>query len=655
MMQSFGAMAQTPQLPAKFSTGELRYDCRFSCTFSLVAGIPQINDFYRRKEWEKLAIKINAIGLDTSYSYYGLARAAAGLGFEDAARTYWELAKSTKPYMIPSGREPWGCPSERGRLLLDFCKEMQLLLADSDSSITKSFSDTTQLKDVIGENNSQNPQTDRAFCKKYTENELQLCLMSNAQDCEKGGAIKGVCFGTTTVQIGKFVGEFLNGKLSGTGVLYDNKNSRKVISNFKNSTYYGWTETQYTVPRTFTRMGYVWAGRDVGIFYVTVSTADSGYIEDYSDGRYLSASCMNGKITKAVSGDNILNAKEIPTNSIDIEKYPCDVTKFKEKYQNVAFNDGNKIICTQLLNQVEKNGASEFSAKGFNWKLGSLDALETIYKNGAKISWWDAQLGKEVSTDIPGLKRPTVGILKSHNNEVEWRRWYYNAYGINQIDWTIGGLPIMLFRTDPPIYLGDEIIKYKTNDKLPFFDALDGEASVPKYNFDGSCPSFILGYPTPEEIESAVSVYTTQYGKPDLKTFKSLHQDKQLDNFVAEWTLNDGTLIRLTKYISLMPKEQWRGGFDAANCLAYNAKYLGPNGLIQSERRSIIAGYGSLEKADARTKKNLREMEWENATKNPCTLQDHPRKFMLGEVIFISPAVVNKYVRLWKDFKKNDF
>ena len=438
-------------------------------------------------------------------------------------------------------------------------------------------------------------------------------------------------------------------------MLYDNKNSRNVISNFKNSTYYGWTETQNSVPRTYTKMGYVWAGREVGIFYRTGTTADSGDIEDYSDGRYLSASCMNGKISRVVYGDNVLNAKEIPTNSIDIEKYPCDVKKFKEKYQNVAFNDGNKIICTQLLNKVEKNGASEFSAKGFNWKLGALDALETIYKNGAKITWWDAQLGKEVSTDIPGLKRPTAGILNSHINEVEWRRWYYNAYGINQIDWTIGGLPIMLLRTDPPIYLGDEIIKYKTNDKLPFFDALDGEASVPKYNFDGSCPSFILGYPTPEEIESAVSVYTTQYGKPDLKTFKSLHQDKQLDNFVAEWTLNDGTLIRLTKYISLMPKEQWRGGFDAANCLAYNAKYLGPNGLIQSERRSIIAGYGSLEKADARTKKNLREMEWENATKNPCTLQDHPRKFMLGEVIFISPAVVNKYVRLWKDIKKNDF
>ena len=85
MMQSFGAMAQTPQLPAKFSTGELRYDCRFSCTFSLVAGIPQINDFYRRKEWEKLAIKINAIGLvDLASSQY--VRAASSNPNPAAAR-----------------------------------------------------------------------------------------------------------------------------------------------------------------------------------------------------------------------------------------------------------------------------------------------------------------------------------------------------------------------------------------------------------------------------------------------------------------------------------------------------------------------------------------------------------------------------------------
>ena len=126
-MQSFIVIAQPTQLPEKFSTGQLRYDCRFSCSWGWVSEINNINDLYRKKEWENLAIKLNTIGLETNYSYYGLARAAAGLGYENAARTYLELAKTTKPYMTISGNYHMGCG--RGRIL-DFCKELELILAE---------------------------------------------------------------------------------------------------------------------------------------------------------------------------------------------------------------------------------------------------------------------------------------------------------------------------------------------------------------------------------------------------------------------------------------------------------------------------------------------------------------------------------------------
>ena len=94
-MQSFGAFAQPTQLPEKFSTGELRYECRFWCLDIFYFNHKKILELYQEGKWEELAQKVHAIGIDTKFTYYSLARASQELGYKDASDKYFTIARST--------------------------------------------------------------------------------------------------------------------------------------------------------------------------------------------------------------------------------------------------------------------------------------------------------------------------------------------------------------------------------------------------------------------------------------------------------------------------------------------------------------------------------------------------------------------------------
>jgi hypothetical protein len=93
-MQSFGAIAQSNELPEKFSTGELRYDCIWGCNFQFDYSRGTFNQLYRNSDWKGLVKKVNEIGLKSRTSYFFLFKAAEQLKFYDAAQVYLDLAKA---------------------------------------------------------------------------------------------------------------------------------------------------------------------------------------------------------------------------------------------------------------------------------------------------------------------------------------------------------------------------------------------------------------------------------------------------------------------------------------------------------------------------------------------------------------------------------
>ena len=94
-MQSFSVMAQPTQLPEKFSTGELRYDCTYSCTGKAVASWAKLRQIYQEKKWNELIVGVDEIGLDSRYTYLLFARSAQEMGYGASAEKYFEVAMAS--------------------------------------------------------------------------------------------------------------------------------------------------------------------------------------------------------------------------------------------------------------------------------------------------------------------------------------------------------------------------------------------------------------------------------------------------------------------------------------------------------------------------------------------------------------------------------
>ena len=90
-----GISTSTPDFQSKFARGEIRLTCTLACAGSVGAARRKMRGFYDNKLWMDLAKEVSAIGFDNDQQYFYLGTAAAGLGYRNAARTYFNLARAS--------------------------------------------------------------------------------------------------------------------------------------------------------------------------------------------------------------------------------------------------------------------------------------------------------------------------------------------------------------------------------------------------------------------------------------------------------------------------------------------------------------------------------------------------------------------------------
>jgi hypothetical protein len=103
--------ALTPELQAKFmddlKSGKPTLDCGQQCRLTWVAQVPAIHQLDLAESWAPLADKVMQIGFGNDLAYYYLGQAAQGLGFHQAAISYYDtslaLATGTNPLLKCSG------------------------------------------------------------------------------------------------------------------------------------------------------------------------------------------------------------------------------------------------------------------------------------------------------------------------------------------------------------------------------------------------------------------------------------------------------------------------------------------------------------------------------------------------------------------------
>jgi len=73
-------------------TGAIRFDCVLACSFKFGYNRSQLKTYHDTKNWNLLAEKIQELKFQSDLSYFYLGKAAEGLGFYEAAQTYFNLA-----------------------------------------------------------------------------------------------------------------------------------------------------------------------------------------------------------------------------------------------------------------------------------------------------------------------------------------------------------------------------------------------------------------------------------------------------------------------------------------------------------------------------------------------------------------------------------
>ncbi|NOS98753.1 MAG: hypothetical protein HOP25_09830 [Methylotenera sp.] len=76
------------------SSGDARLTCGVSCSGAWGSSRRKQKGFYENELWNDLALEVAKVGFASDQSYFYLGRAAEGLGYRDAARTYYKLALS---------------------------------------------------------------------------------------------------------------------------------------------------------------------------------------------------------------------------------------------------------------------------------------------------------------------------------------------------------------------------------------------------------------------------------------------------------------------------------------------------------------------------------------------------------------------------------
>ena len=75
--------------------GEIRFTCETSCAGAWGSNRREMKQLYSMGLWHDLALKVTNLGFRSDQTYYYLGRSAEGLGYNEAARTYYKLAKTS--------------------------------------------------------------------------------------------------------------------------------------------------------------------------------------------------------------------------------------------------------------------------------------------------------------------------------------------------------------------------------------------------------------------------------------------------------------------------------------------------------------------------------------------------------------------------------
>jgi len=92
---SGGVAVNAPDFQNKFGSGNIRLTCKLECSGTVGFARQKMRNLYNNKLWMDLAKEVSAIGFDNDQQYFYLGAAASGLGYRNAARTYFALASST--------------------------------------------------------------------------------------------------------------------------------------------------------------------------------------------------------------------------------------------------------------------------------------------------------------------------------------------------------------------------------------------------------------------------------------------------------------------------------------------------------------------------------------------------------------------------------
>lgn len=104
----------TPDLQAAFmkdlQAGKLNLDCGLKCDITWISQAPQIHALDLAENWNDLAVRVMQIGYGSDLAYYYLGQAAQGLGYHQAAITYYgnamQIASGPNALLKCGGGDP---------------------------------------------------------------------------------------------------------------------------------------------------------------------------------------------------------------------------------------------------------------------------------------------------------------------------------------------------------------------------------------------------------------------------------------------------------------------------------------------------------------------------------------------------------------------
>jgi hypothetical protein len=84
----------TPELHSQLTNdlkiGTLNLNCQFECDWSWLGKFNEMVAPHNAKQWESLAVLVMQVGHEKDIAYYFLGRAAEGMGYKQAAKTYYQ-------------------------------------------------------------------------------------------------------------------------------------------------------------------------------------------------------------------------------------------------------------------------------------------------------------------------------------------------------------------------------------------------------------------------------------------------------------------------------------------------------------------------------------------------------------------------------------